>query len=226
VNVKKGKKPTDTTKMQSKNAAVMIGRMSPPTLGHYRVINAMKKFIRENPEFALEATPIVVIIDGKETGKDKQKNPLSAKDRIEFMMASGKANGVKFMIADSAYNAWEQVRKAGYEPIAIAAGSDRIDKYIDMLNTYFKDPEGKEIKRVKVPGLARDQDSSDSKAATDNLKDVQAGGELDIAEVSGTMARTAVQMGYEEAFSKIVGLEHKPKLAKIMFNKIKKSLEE
>ena len=111
----------ETVGEQPKKAVVMVGRMNPPTAGHYKVIDLMKKFERTNKG----VTPIVVVVAGKETSKDLKKNPLSAEDRVKFMTASGKANGVKFIIAPSAFAAFEEVRKAGYEPYGIAAGSDR-----------------------------------------------------------------------------------------------------
>jgi nicotinamide mononucleotide adenylyltransferase len=63
---------------QPQRAAVAVGRFNPPTLGHYKVIKLMKKFIVNNPNLGLDQLPIVVVIDGEETGKDLQRNPLTA----------------------------------------------------------------------------------------------------------------------------------------------------
>ena len=38
--------------------------------------------------------------------------------------------------------------------------------------------------------------------------------------MSGSLARRAVELGYEDVFAEIVGLEDKPALAKKMFDKI------
>lgn len=213
---------------QVKRAAVMIGRMNPPTAGHYKVVNSMKEFIRKNPELKLVATPIIVIVDGEKTSQDKSKNPLTAHERISFMKSSGRANGAIFLTAPTGFDAWEEVRKAGYEPIAVAAGSDRADKYIQMLNKYFKDSDGETIKHVKIPGLERDEpgnDKKDSKSAMQAaLAKLEQGGKLDDAEVSGSMARAAVMNGFEDAFAKIVGLENKPKLAALLFKKVKSAM--
>ena len=124
----------DTVGEQSKRAAVMVGRMNPPTRGHYKVMDAMKAFIRDKKKLNLEATPIVVIVAGEKTGADKSKNPLTADERKSFLESSGRANGVKFIVAPSAFAAFEEVRKAGFEPIAIAAGSDRAPGYLKMLD--------------------------------------------------------------------------------------------
>lgn len=210
---------------QKTRAAVMVGRMNPPTAGHYKVIDAMKSFVRKNADLQLSATPIVVVIEGEKTSEDKQQNPLTAEERIKFMSSSGKANGVIFITAPSAFAAFEAVRAAGYEPIAIAAGSDRIDKYIKLLNKYFTKKDGGKIKHVAIPGLERAVEKSDNKGAMKAALDaLKSGTELDTSEVSGSMARRAVELGYVEEFAQIVGLENKPKLAQLMFSKVKASM--
>lgn len=201
-----------TVGFQSKKAVVMIGRMNPPTLGHYKVIDSMKAFIRKNPEYSLK--PIVVIINGAKTSEDTSKNPLNPEDRIKFMQASGKANGVTFIVAENAFAGFEAVRKLGYEPMAIAAGSDRAQKYKQMLDKYFTN-DGETIEHVVLSGLERDEDADGTFDPNEKI---------DVSKVSGSMARAAVEAGYEDVFSKIVGLENKPKVAKIMFDKIKKAM--
>ncbi|WP_407308199.1 hypothetical protein [Acinetobacter sp.] len=217
-----------TVGQQKTRAAVAIGRFQPPTAGHYKVINVMKRFIRQNPELQLSATPVVVVIEGEKTSKDKTQNPLTAEERIKFMSGSGKANGVIFITASSAFAAFEEVRKVGFEPIAVAAGSDRIHRYMELLDKYFKDKSGNAIKHVAIPGLERegqDGKSNDKKSTMEKaLGDLKGGTDIDVTEVSGSMARRAAELGYEEEFAAIVGLEDKPKLAKIMFNKVKASL--
>lgn len=216
-----------TVGMQQKRAAVMVGRLNPPTAGHYKVIDSMKAFIRENRELKI-AAPVLVIVAGGKTSKDKSLNPLSAEERVKFIEASGRANGVIVLTAPSGFAAFEEVRKAGYEPIAVAAGSDRADQYLDLLDKYFTESSGGKIKHVKVTGL--DRENQDGKknikttAMNKALEDLKKGGVLDTAEVSGSMARRAVELGYEEEFAQIVGLEKKPKLAKLMFEKIKAAM--
>ena len=215
---------------QKVRAAVMVARLQPPTIGHYKVIDAMKAYIRENPNLNLHV-PVVVIVDGEKTSKDKVKNPLTAEERVKFIQASGRANGVQILIAKSGFAAFEETRKNGYEPIAIAAGSDRAEKYLDLLDKYFVNADGEQMKHVKVDGLDREgADNGERKnnltAMQKALDELKKGGILDVAEVSGSMARRAVEMGYAEEFAQIVGLENKPRLAQLMFNKIKSSLEE
>jgi len=214
---------------QKTRAAIMVGRLNPPTAGHYKCMDAMKAFIRENPDLNLHV-PVVVVVDGEKTSQDKTKNPLSAEERVKFIQASGRANGVQILTAKSGFKAFEEARKNGYEPIAIAAGSDRADKYLDLLNKYFVNADGTQVKHVKVDGLQRegqDEKPKVNKTTMEKaLEDLKKGSELDVSEVSGSMARRAVELGYADEFAQIVGLAHKPTLAQLMFDKIKKSMGE
>ena len=104
---------------------MVIGRFNPPTKGHYAVINTVKKFIRENKNLGLEAGPVVVIVGGSKSDADKQRNPLSVEERELFMKASGYTNGCTFLSAKNAFEAFGLLRDKGFEPIAVAAGTDR-----------------------------------------------------------------------------------------------------
>ena len=211
---------------QAKRAAVIVGRYNPPTIGHYAVIKAVKAFIMSNKELKLDAVPIVVVVEGKETSKDKQRNPLTGDERIMFMQGSGKADGVRFLKAGSAYAAFEEVRKAGYEPIAIAAGADRGANYLAMLDKYFKTSEGEPIKHrlIELPREETNEEKLDKNAAlNDILKYTDA--DIPVTMVSASLARLAVQQGEREKFAIIVGLTKKPALATLMFNKIKAAME-
>lgn len=213
----------------SKRVAVVIGRFNPPTKGHYHVIDKVKQFVKNNPKLNLEALPTVIVIGGGKTDNDTAKNPLSVEDRILFMRSSGNADGIKFSTAKNAFEALTSLRKNGEEPIAIAAGSDRIDDYVRILNNYFKDENDNPIKHYKIH-LERDDeavetDEDEKKKNMDKtLQDMVNGENVDTDIVSGSLARRAVELGYEEEFAEIVGLESKPALAKKMFDKIKKVL--
>lgn len=220
----------DTVGEQPKRSAVIVGRMQPPHVGHYAVIDAVKRYILKNPKLRLDPVPIVVIVDGKETSKDKLKNPLTADERIMFMDGSGKAKGVKFLTAGSAFDAFEAVRKAGCEPIAIAAGSDRASKYLEMLDKYFRTKTNDDIKHYAIE-LPRDADAADTSgldkidklAALDDVLQYM-GDDLPVKMISGSLARRAVQKGALGKFAVITGLSEQPKLAKLMYSKIKASM--
>ena len=209
----------ETVGEQPKKAVVMVGRMNPPTGGHYKVIDLMKKFERTHKGVA----PIVVVVAGKETSKDLKKNPLSAEDRIKFMQASGKANGVKFITAPSAFEAFEAVRKAGFEPYAIAAGSDRGSKYKEMLDKYFTAKDGSKLEHLVMPGLEERGDPDDEGVPSEEvLRMAEEGHDIPVHLISGSMARLAVKLGLHKAFAKILGVDQK--LADIIFKKVEAAL--
>ena len=213
----------------SKRVAVVIGRFNPPTKGHYAVINKVKKFIKDNPKLNLEAMPVVVVIGGGKSDQDKAKNPLSIDERILFMKASGQVDGVHFTHAKNAFEALTTCRKNGMEPIAIAAGSDRVDDYARMLNQYFKMEDGSPIKHYKInldrEAEAIETNADEKQASMDNiLSSMHDGEHVETDLVSGSLARRAVELGYENEFAEIVGLTDKPELAKKLFNKIKNAL--
>jgi hypothetical protein len=205
---------------QKKRAAVVVGRFSTPHSGHYALINTVKKYIRDNKELKLSAIPIVVIIDGKETGKDKGKNPLTADERIMFMDGSGNANGVRFLKADTAFAAFEEVRKAGYEPIAVGGGSDRTENYLNLLDKYFVSADDKKIKHYSIQ-LARNNTDNDN--ALDDILEYM-DNDIPVNMISGTLARHAVSNNEFNKFVILVGLSNNHKLAKLMFNKIKQRM--
>lgn len=210
----------ETVGEQPKKAVVMVGRLNPATAGHFKVIDLMKKFARENKG----VTPIIVIVAGKETSKDLKKNPMSADERITYIKASGKANGVKIIEAPSAFAAFEEVRKAGYEPYGVAAGSDRGSKYVEMLDKYFTKADGSPLKHVLMGGLEdREDPEDDGVPSAEILKMAEEGSEIPLNLISGSMAREAVKLGYKIAFAKILGV--KQELADSVFKKVKAALD-
>lgn len=221
----------DMSPMASKKVAVVLGRFNPPTKGHYAVIDEVKKFIRKNKNLGLEAAPAVVIIGGSKSDSNKKKNPLTTDERELFMKASGKVDGVKFFVAPNAFSAFSMLRDNGLEPIAVAAGTDRIQDYIKILDKYFLTPDEQPIKHYAVH-LSRDEEAfSKDKDAKRNSMDraldaAKSGDEIETDLVSGSLARRAVELGYEPEFAQIVGLEDKPALASKMFKKIANALGE
>jgi hypothetical protein len=216
----------DITPEQKKRVAFAIGRFQPPTAGHYKVIDKMVEFIRKNKDLHLEATPVVVIIEGKDTGKDTAKNPLTVDERIRYMKNSGRANSTIFLSAPNAFAAFAAIREAGFEPIAIGAGTDRAGDYKRILDKYFTTPEEKPIKHVIVPGLDRSAkaviDTKGKAGRLDkSLEDMKASGSLDEDEISGSLARRAAELDYFDEFVKIVGQEKNLAAAKQMYKKIR-----
>jgi len=205
---------------QEKRAVVIVGRFQPPTIGHYKIINLAKKYIRENSDLSLFTKPVVVIINGKKTSLDKETNPLTVDERIFYMSNSGRANGVVFLSASNAFEAFNEVRKAGYEPIVIGSGSDRAKGYLSMLDDKFLDRNGKKQKHYILPGLETRHQISGTEENLDKL------GTPEISKVSSSLARRAVELDYFDEFQAITGLDKNPAAAKKMFKQIKQRIGE
>lgn len=211
-----------------KKVAVTLGRFQPPTVGHYAVIDKMKKFILDNEELKLDAIPVVIVIEGKKTSEDKSVNPLTAAERIAYMKASGKADGVKFFKARSAFDAFKLVQQNEMEPIAVAAGSDRAENYLEMLDKYFKDENGKSVDHFKID-LKRstpvDAVNYDKNAQLEDILKYM-DEDIPIEMVSASLARLAVTENEFKKFQIITGLTNKPKLAQSLFDKLARSMKD
>ena len=207
----------DLRPAQNDRAVVIIGRFQPPTIGHYKIINLAKKFIRENKDLSLFTKPVIVIIDGKKSSKNKKENPLTVDEREYYMKHSGRANGVLFLSAANAYDGFNAVREAGFEPIVVGAGSDRAKGYIDLLDDKFVDRNGKKQKHYELPGLATRHQVNDPHKITS---------EPDVSKVSGSLARHAAALGYFDEFVTITGLEKNIPAAKKLFKQIKSQIGE
>lgn len=220
--------------MQKLKAAAFIGRIQPPHIGHYKVINEMVKTIRsynkDNPTAKLETTPLIVIIRGKKSSKNLKRNPLDSETIIKIMKASGLIDSKAIFIeANSAFDAFKRIRTSGFEPILIFGGSDRGTKdessYKDMLDKYFVDEDGNKIDHQFISFKRNDAAELNDEAQETLLNMIEKDGEIDAEIVSGTLARKAVKMGLHKAFASIVGLESKPEIAKIAFNKVLQGME-
>lgn len=184
--------------MQVKKAVVIIGRMNPPTLGHYYLIDKAKRLFKDKKLDGI----VVAIVEGVNTSKDKKQNPLTADRRIYYMKASGHCNGLRFVVGTTAMDAFFEVRKAGFEPVWLVTGEDRGETYEQMLDKYFLDRTGKPIKHET---LVVDREGDDENSG-----------------VSATLARSAVEHDMFPEFQKLVDLDEVT--AKKMFNEIKKAM--
>ena len=215
---------------QSKTAVVIVGKFSPPQVGHYKLISAAAKFAKEKK---LDAVFVCVAYRSKPK-PDDIVSAIPPEDRIEIMQNSGKANIISrdhFVKANGAFDAFVQVRKAGYEPVVICTADEEAKKtYLDMLDKYFTKDDGTQIKHTAVPGLFRDDDAqgkdegNKKEAALQTLEKMVKKDEFSEEDSSATLARVAAEQGYGEEFIKIVGLEKNIPLANKVYNQLRKAM--
>ena len=215
---------------QQRTAVVVVGKFSPPQVGHYKLITAAAKYMKEQK---LDAVIVCVAYRSKPKADDIV-SAIPPEDRIEILRQSGKANIVKrehFIPANGAFDAFVQVRKIGYEPIAICTADEEAEKnYLDILDKYFKNDDDTPIKHYAVQGIERAEeaqgkdDSSKKELAAKILQKMVKTGQFDVEDSSASLARTAAELGYADEFVKIVGLEKNIPLANKVFNQLRSAM--
>lgn len=215
---------------QDKSAVVVIGKFSPPQVGHYKLIAAAAKFMKEKK---LDATIVCVAYRSKPKSDDIV-SAIPVEDRISIMQNSGKANIINkkhFVPANGAFDAFVQVRKLGYEPIAICtADGDAEKSYLDILDKYFTNDDGSKIQHFSVGTIERNVDAqgenekSKKEAAVQILDRMLKTGEFADEDSSATLARVAAEKGFGKEFVKILGLEKNIPLANKVFNQLRSAM--
>jgi len=140
------------------------GRCNPPTRGHYVLIRKLEKLAQQHGVRAE-----MFIIDGEQSGQDKQKNPLTPEQRVAILR--GWFPNVRFDIAGSAYEVMEILEVQGKRPTVMVAGSDRAKKYRRLL-----DYSG--FTEAKILELDRDDGDADGVSAT-KARSAAAAGDFD-----------------------------------------------
>lgn len=107
--------------------ALSLGRYNPPTLGHFESLRELQRVARANG-----VRPEVFVIEGEQSSQDKQKNPLSANQRIRILKSW--FPDIHFDIAGSAYDVMEVLQVQGKRPKFWIAGTDRVKRYKQLLD--------------------------------------------------------------------------------------------
>ena len=116
-----------------------LGRFQPPHNGHLAVIESMKN------------RPIVVIVRGKQSSQDKNRNPFDEVDQ-QFLLRRI-VPGIETMVAENGYlpDIIQTLEHLGSCPDTVYAGPDRIGQYraqVERANKTLETP--LEIKFVET----------------------------------------------------------------------------
>ena len=153
-----------------RNIAMGMGRFNPPTAGHYETIQQLVRIGRS------EGIPVeVFVVDGEQSGKDVDKNPLNADQRVRILRQWFPS--VRFEIASSALHALDILYVQNKAPAFLVAGSDRARKYKSLLG-YAGFPQSQIVEADRSDGPAKG--------------------------VSATLARSAARAGDFEEFSRLM----------------------
>ena len=165
-------------------AVFAFGRFNPPTKGHEKLIQTVRGAAQR-----MNAKPYVFV-----TQSQDKKNPLSQKERIDYIKSTGRFDDIEIGDAGvkTIVQALQKLMNEGRTRVVIVAGSDRVDYFKNFLNTYNK-------KNDKSGNLVFDFDYVD--AVSSGERDPDAEG---VSGFSASQARElAVKDDYEN-FKKVV----------------------
>jgi len=139
------------------DVALSLGRYNPPTLGHFESLKALKSQAN-----VLGVRAEVFVIEGEQTSKDKQKNPLSAKQRVEILKSW--FPDIHFDVASSAYEVMEVLQVQGKRPKIWVAGTDRVPRYKQLL-AYSGFDNSRIVELDRIAGKAAGVSATKARAA-------------------------------------------------------------
>jgi len=186
---------------ETKEVTFVFGRFNPPTTGHEKLFETLKKVSRGNP-YRVYASQ----------SSDPKKNPLQFKDKVKFLRKMFPKHARNIMadtgvrnVLDIAVKLYDQ----GFTKISMVAGSDRIKEFELLLNKYngvdsrhgFYQFEG--VIKVVSAG-ERDPDSDD------------------VSGMSASKLRAAAQSNDLETFAK--GMPRGFKEVTDLFNAVRKGM--
>ena len=112
----------------TKEVTFVFGRFNPPTIGHEKLFDSLKKLSRGGA-YRIYASK----------SQDPKKNPLSFKDKVKFMRKLFPKHGRAIMadadvrtVLDIAVKLYDQ----GFTKVSMVAGSDRVKEFDTLLNKY------------------------------------------------------------------------------------------
>lgn len=134
----------------SKIAVVTFGRMNPPTLGHYKLVQKLRHVAQ-----LTGGDPMVFLSHSH----DSKKNPLDYSTKFKYAKkAFGKL--VQGSLSRNIIQVMQELEKFGYDKVILVVGSDRVQEMSKLL----KDYNGKDynINEIKVVSAGeRDPDADD-----------------------------------------------------------------
>ena len=111
---------------QAGNAVVLtFGRFNPPTTGHQKLVEAVKKIAASK-----NAKPLVYLSHTQ----DSKKNPLSYKDKMKFAREAF-GDLIHTSVAKTIIEALKELQRT-YKNVTVVVGSDRVKEFDTLLNKY------------------------------------------------------------------------------------------
>lgn len=127
-----------------KTAVIGWGRFNPPTIGHQKLVDKIKKEAAK-----LNGDPILFLTmshdalttpTGKPTKKEI-KNPLTWSEKLPFAQKFFDITVSTDPSLNTLMSVMEYLQKQGYSRVRVVAGSDRVPEYQNIIQTYNKTPD-------------------------------------------------------------------------------------
>ena len=124
------KKFSDIREARGDTCVFTFGRFNPPTTGHEKLLDKLKAETGKNP-----GAPYYVFASHSENVK---KDPLPYTKKVAYMKKMFPKHA-RNIVVDKARNVFEvavSLYNKGHKSIVMVVGSDRVDEFDKLLNTY------------------------------------------------------------------------------------------
>lgn len=179
-----------------KTAVLAFGRLNPPTVGHAKLVSTIESFDGDHYLFLSQS-------------QKPKTDPLDFPTKLKFAKQFFPGINIGHQSVRTPVQALEMLQGLGYTDVIFIAGSDRVDGFQKLFDTYNGQPD----KSGKVPFKF-----NSIKVASAGERDPDAD---DVSGMSASKMRVAAASGDLEAFAKGVP---NPKLAKTMFDAVRKGM--
>jgi cytidyltransferase-like protein len=165
---------------------LVIGRFNPPTIGHARLIEKARECASKSQAVR------ILLIDGKESGKNLELNPLPAKRRKELMVDElGLASDDEIIIAQTIPKGIGLLADQGEVPGCLVCGSDRVEGYRDAFERFLDSP-------IEIVGVERNSDSLEAAASATAAREAARASDLKLfSELTGLSGKAAKKVAAE-----------------------------
>lgn len=182
---------------QTKTAIFSFGRLNPPTIGHLKLVEKIKSFQGDHYLFLSHT-------------KNTKTDPLDFETKLKFSKQFFNDINIGHMSVKTPVQAIQYLESLNYKNIVFVVGSDRVDSFNLLVNTY----NGKPDKNGKIP-FNFDSIRVESAGNRDPDSD-------DISGVSASKMRLAALAGDISTFSQ--GVPSK-ELTKSLYHTVRKEMK-
>jgi hypothetical protein len=179
-----------------KTAVLAFGRLNPPTVGHAKLVSTIESFEGDHYLFLSQS-------------QKPKTDPLDFPTKLKFAKQFFPGINIGHQSVRTPVQALEMLQGLGYTDIIFIAGSDRVDGFQKLFNTYNGQPD----KSGKVPFKF-----NSIKVASAGERDPDAD---DVSGMSASKMRAAAAVGDLESFAQ--GAPDK-RLAKTMYDAVRKGM--